>query len=60
MFQTIRTLLNNPKNKVMDLDVTLFQRNLLKESSNWLKQVEAKAKQLKKGKVILVAIIVDE
>jgi hypothetical protein len=41
-------------------EISLYQRNLITESSNWLKQVEAKAKQTKHGKIVLVSILVDE
>ena len=44
----------------MEIDVFLYQKNLVNESIGFLRKVESKAKQLKTGKVKLIAILIDE
>lgn len=44
----------------MEIDVSLYQKNLVNESVGFLRKVESKAKQLKTGKVKLIAILIDE
>ena len=53
----LKNLLSRDNPEVLSETLSLYQRNLLSESSNWLKKVETRAKQLKTGKVILVAIL---
>lgn len=55
----IKTIISAPNNYVMSHDISLYQRNLSAEVSTWLKQVEAKAKQLKAGKVVLIAVLIN-
>ncbi len=56
----IKTIISAPNNYVMSHDISLHQRNLSAEVSTWLKQVEAKAKQLKAGKVVLIAVLIND
>ncbi len=56
----IKKELSSPKTQILAETFSLFQRSLTTETTNWLRQVEAKAKQNKTGKVILVAIFKDE
>ena len=58
--QQIKTAIADSKNILMSQEISLYQRNLVTESLNWLRQVETKAKQTKHGKIILVAILLDE
>jgi hypothetical protein len=44
----------------MEIDVFLHQKNLVNESMLFLRRVEYKAKQLKAGKVKLIAILISE
>lgn len=39
--------------------IQLFQRNITSEASQWLKAVEATAKQKKTGKIVLIAVLKD-
>lgn len=55
----IKTLIQtNPKN-TLSHEYSLYQRSLSSESSAWIREVESTAKRLKKGKVVLVAILAD-
>lgn len=55
----LKTLIQtNPKTTLYH-EYSLYQRSLSSESSAWIRDVESTAKRLKKGKVILVAILVD-
>ena len=56
----IKKELSSPKTQILAESFSLFQRSLTTETTSWLRQVEAKAKQNKTGKVILVAIFKDE
>lgn len=38
---------------------SLFQRKLTSDVTPWIREVESTAKRLKKGKVILVAVLTD-
>lgn len=49
-----------PHKESMEIDVFLYQRSLVSESMGFLRKVESKAKQLKTGKVRLIAILVEE
>jgi hypothetical protein len=49
-----------PHKESMEIDVFLHQKNLMNESMRFLRKVESKAKQLKAGKVKLIAILIDE
>lgn len=49
-----------PHKESMEIDVFLYQKNLINESMGFLRKVESKAKQLKTGKVKLIAVLVDE
>lgn len=49
-----------PHKESMEIDVFLYQKNLINESMGFLRKVESKAKQLKTGKVKLIAILIDE
>lgn len=53
----LKTILNTPNEGVLSESVSLFQRNLGSEASSWIRKVEAKAKQLKTGKVVLIAVL---
>lgn len=55
----VKTQINSSDNTVMFQEISLYQRNLSTEIATWLRQVESKAKNIKKGKVIVVAIIKD-
>lgn len=56
----IKNLCNTSTKEVICDTVSLYQRNLATEAMNWLRKVEAKAKQLKTGKVILVAVLKED
>lgn len=56
----IKKELSSPKTQILAESFSLYQRSLTFEIAGWIRQVEAKAKQLKTGKVILVAIFKDE
>lgn len=56
----IKKELSSPKTQILSEAFSLYQRSLLSEITNWIRQVEAKARQLKTGKVVLVAIFKDE
>ena len=56
----LKNLCNTSCKEVISDTVFLYQRNLTSEATNWLRQVEAKAKQLKTGKVVLVAVLKDD
>lgn len=58
--QELKNIVNIPNAAVVTETVSLYQRNLNTEAANWLRQVEAKSKQLKKSKVVLIAVIKDE
>ena len=47
----LKTVLNTPNEDVLSESISLFQRNLVSEASSWIRKVEAKAKQLKTGKL---------
>lgn len=49
-----------PHKESLEIDIFLYQRNLINESMGFLRKVECKAKQLKTGRVRLVAILIDE
>lgn len=53
----LKTIFNTPNEGVLSESVSLFQRNLGSEAASWIRQVEAKAKQLKTGKVVLIAVL---
>lgn len=46
--------------KIFSTEISLFQRNLVAEASALLRQVESKAKQLKAGNVVLIAVVLDD
>ena len=48
-----------PNSTILSESISLFQRNLPTEGAAWLRLVETKSKQLKKGKVVLIAVISD-
>lgn len=48
-----------PNKESMEIDVFLYQRNLVNESMGFLRRVESKAKQLKTGRVRLIAIMIE-
>lgn len=55
----LKTLIQtNPKHLVFR-EYSLYQRSLSSESTTWIREVESTAKRLKKGKVLLVAILID-
>jgi hypothetical protein len=56
----IKKELSSLKTQILAESFSLYQRSLISEIASWIRQVEAKAKQLKTGKVILVAIFKDE
>ncbi len=56
----IKKELSSPKTQILSESFSLYQRSLLSEITNWIRQVESKARQLKTGKVVLVAIFKDE
>lgn len=49
-----------PHKESMEIDVFLYQKNLVNESMGFLRKVESKARALKTGRVRLVAILIDE
>lgn len=53
----LKNTLNSPNEDILSESVTLFQRNLGSEASNWIRKVESRAKQLKTGKVVLIAVL---
>ena len=55
----LKNLCNTSCKDVLSTDVSLFQRSLTTESTQWIRQVESKAKTLKTGKIRLIAILSD-
>lgn len=55
-----RKICNTAFKEAMNTEITLFQRSLTTESQQWLRQVENRAKQLKTGKVVLIAQLIEE
>lgn len=53
----LKTAINAPNEGILSESVSLFQRNLGSEASSWIRKVESKAKQLKTGNVVLIAIL---
>ncbi len=49
-----------PHKESMEIDVFLYQKNLVNESMGFLRKGESKAIQLKTGRVRLVAILIEE
>ncbi|WP_092372922.1 hypothetical protein [Desulfomicrobium apsheronum] len=47
-------------NHILSGVFSLFQKSLQQECASFIRQVEADAKRLKKGKIILVAIIKED
>ena len=52
-----KAIVTAPNTTILSESISLFQRTLSTEGASWLRQVESKAKQLKKGKVVLIAVI---
>lgn len=53
----LKNTLNTPSEDILSESVSLFQRNLGSEASSWIRKVETRAKQLKTGKVVLIAVL---
>ena len=49
-----------PHKESMEIDVFLYQKNLVNESIRFLRKVESKAKQLKTGRIRLIAVFSEE
>ena len=47
-------------NHILSRIFSLFQRSLQQECASFIKQIESDAKRLKKGRVILVAILKED
>lgn len=47
-------------NHILSNIFSLFQRSLQQECTSFIKQIESDAKKMKKGKVILVAILKED
>ncbi len=56
----LRNLCNTSCKEVISDTVLLYQRNLISEATNWLRKVDTRAKQLRTGKIILVAVLKDD
>ena len=56
----LRNLCNTSCKEVISDTILLYQRNLTPEATNWLRRVETRSKQLKTGKIILVAVLKDD
>ena len=56
----LRNLCNTSCKEVISDTVLLYQRNLISEATNWLRKVDTRAKQLKTGKIVLVAVLKDD
>ena len=56
----LKKTMSIPHKESLEIDVFLYQKNLVNESMGFLRKVESKAKQLKTGKVRLVAILIDD
>ena len=52
--------ISSNKNHILSKIFSLFQRSLQQECASFIKQIEADAKRLKKGKVILIAILKED
>ena len=52
--------ISSNKNYILSKIFSLFQRSLQQECASFIKQIEADAKRLKKGKVILIAILKED
>ena len=53
----IKSYLNAKPAELLSEEFSLYERNLTTETATWLRKVEAKAKQLKTGKVVLIAVL---
>lgn len=49
-----------PHKESMEIDVFLYQKNLVNESMGFIRKVESKAKAMKTGKVKIIAILIHE
>ena len=56
----LRNLCNTSCKEVISDTILLYQRNLISEATNWLRKVDTRAKQLRTGKIILVAVLKDD
>ena len=56
----LKNLCNTSCKEVISDTVLLYQRNLISEATNWLRKVDTRAKQLRTGKIILVAVLKDD
>ena len=52
--------ISTSKNYILSRIFSLFQRSLQQECASFIKQIESDAKKMKKGKVILVAILKED
>lgn len=57
--ESLRKMTSIPHKEVMDIDVFLYQKNLVIESASFLKKVENRARQLKTGKIKLIAVFIE-
>ena len=55
--QELKNIIAAPNATILSEAFPLYQRNLVTDATGWLRQIEAKAKQLKNGKVVLIAVI---
>lgn len=55
----LKTLIQTNTKNLLTHEVSLYQRSLSSESTAWIREVESTAKRVKKGKVVLVAILID-
>lgn len=56
----INNLLRQTNNQTLADEFSIFERSLVSESETWIKQVQAKAKQLKRPKVVLIAVLLED
>ena len=52
----LKSYFTGKDHQILADEFSLYQRNLPSDGCAWLRKVEGKAKQLKTGKVILIAI----
>ena len=52
--------ISSNKNYILSKIFSLFQRSLQQECSSFIKQIEADAKRLKKGEVILITVLKED
>ena len=56
----LKILIQTSTKNILSKEYSLFQRSLSADVSPWIREVESTAKRLKTGKVVLVAVFVND